>query len=424
MRCFLQAFSATDKAVLIMKMNPGAAGAAAKALEDTRRQFPSRARVELRCEAWDEKQIATLHRRGDCYLSLHRGEGWCYPLFEAACNGTPVVATAYSGPLDYLDQEHHQLVPYRLTPVCQPYMYYHRRMNWAEPDAAQAAAKLRWVFENQEAAKQKAAEAATCLRRRYANQEVGSLVKNRLLALLEHTNRTRWERIRNADRARRPRPPVPIPADWYDADYFENGITSNWDCGYTWPLFAGVFRETAAYLSTLFNDARSFLDLGCAKGFLVRCLRESGRECWGFDFSRWAVEHADESARPFVQLASVDDIAFERRFDLLLAFEVFAHLTEEQVRSFLRRARPWIRTAFLATIPCFASDNERSQYQASDQDLSHITLRSRDWWHQLFLQAGWSAAHSDLQRACQDHPLPRKMGWKVFVYRPEENLRP
>jgi glycosyltransferase involved in cell wall biosynthesis len=420
MRCFLQAFSATDKAVLILKTNPGAADVAVRALEEARRHIPSGARVELRCEAWDETQIAALHRRGNCYLSLHRGEGWCYPLFEAACNGTPVVATAYSGPLDYLDQEHHQLVPYRLTPVCQPYFYYHRRMKWAEPDASEATARLRWVFENREAAKQKSAEAAANLRCRYSMEEVGSLVKSRLLTLLERTNRIRWEQIRAADRARRLRPPVPIPAEWYDQDYFERGIKSNWTEGYNWTSFSGLFRETASFLTSIFPQASSFLDMGCAKGFLVRSLRESGKACWGFDFSRWAIEHGESLSAPFLQLAALDDYPFDRRFDVLLVFSILESLTEAQISRFLIRAKCAAGAALFAVISSFETPEEEERLRREDNDLSHITLRSRQWWHEQFLRYGWrqDAALQALQQRCQSSPLPVHMGWKVFVYAP------
>ena len=68
---------------------------------------------------------------------------------------------------------------------------------------------------------------------------------------------------------------LPIPGDWYDADYFEHGLKSNWDRGYTWPLFKGVFEDTARYLEEMFPEAASFLDVGCAKGFLVKALREA-----------------------------------------------------------------------------------------------------------------------------------------------------
>jgi 2-polyprenyl-3-methyl-5-hydroxy-6-metoxy-1,4-benzoquinol methylase len=420
MKCFLEAFSATDKAVLILKMNPGAAGVAAKGLEEARRQVPSRARVELRCEGWDETQIAALHRRGDCYLSLHRGEGWCYPLFEAACNGTPVIATAYSGPLDYLDQEHHQLVPYQLTPVRQPYMYYHPRMKWAEPDATNATARLRWVFENREVAKQKAAEAAANLRNRFSMEEIGNLAKSRLLALLERTNRTRWQQIRRADRAQCQRPPVPIPAGWYDRDYFENGIKSNWIEGYQWGPFSGLFRQTASLLTSIFTKASSFLDIGCAKGFLVRSLRESGKACWGLDFSPWAIEHAESLSAPFLQLAALDDYPFDRRFDVLLAFSILESLTETQINHFLTRAKAATALALFAVISSFEMPEEEQRLKREDNDLSHITLRSRQWWHEQFLHCGWrhDAAIEALQQRCQSAPLPVHMGWKVYVYAP------
>ena len=65
-------------------------------MEQVRQQVRSEARIEIRSAAWSEAHIAALHERGDCYVSLHRGEGWGYPLFEAASRGTPVIATGYA----------------------------------------------------------------------------------------------------------------------------------------------------------------------------------------------------------------------------------------------------------------------------------------------------------------------------------------
>src|SRR4029450_5686535 len=105
---YLQAFPTAPDTVLIIKTNPGASNVAHQALAAVRQLVPSEARVVMRCAAWSEAEIAALHASGDCYVSLHRGEGWGYPLFEAAGRGTPVIATSYAGPLDYLTpQEHH-----------------------------------------------------------------------------------------------------------------------------------------------------------------------------------------------------------------------------------------------------------------------------------------------------------------------------
>ena len=170
----------------------------------------------------------------------------------------------------------------------------------------------------------------------------------------------------------------------------------------------------------MFAEAQTYLDIGCAKGFLVRTLREQGKECWGFDHSSWAITHAEADIQPFITLASVDDVHYDRQFDLLMAFEVFGSLTETQLVAFLARARAWTQTALFATIPSFHSEAEAQHYQQEDQDLSHITMRSRQWWHELFLSAGWrqDALHQVVQRLCQAHALPTKMGWKVYVYAP------
>jgi 2-polyprenyl-3-methyl-5-hydroxy-6-metoxy-1,4-benzoquinol methylase len=238
--------------------------------------------------------------------------------------------------------------------------------------------------------------------------------------MLERTNRTRWEQIRRADRARRLRPAVPIPADWYDHDYFETGIKSNWTEGYQWEPFSGLFRETASFLISMFPEASSFMDIGCAKGFLVRCLRESGKACWGLDFSRWAVEHAESLSAPFLRLAALDDYTFDRRFDVLLAFSVLESLTETQISDFLTRAKSAAGVGLFAVISSFETAKEEERFKREDNDLSHITLRSRQWWHEQFLESGWrqDAAVEALQRRCQSAPLPVHMGWKVYVYAP------
>jgi glycosyltransferase involved in cell wall biosynthesis len=206
---YLAAFTAADRTVLVLKTGAGAADAAARAVEDARRQSKSDARISLRAERWSEAGIEALHRRGDCYLSLHRGEGWGYPLFEAATRGKPVVATAYSGPLDYLDPEAHGLVRWTPTPVRQPYAYYNPRMRWADPDTAHAAELLREALENRAAVSARAAEAGARIRERYSLDAVGAAARERLEALLP--------RISPAHRrARAAAPPPPAPADWLE----------------------------------------------------------------------------------------------------------------------------------------------------------------------------------------------------------------
>ena len=170
----------------------------------------------------------------------------------------------------------------------------------------------------------------------------------------------------------------------------------------------------------MFPEAASFLDAGCAKGFLVRTLRELGKDAWGFDHSGWALERAEEVARPFLHHASAESAEFDRMFDVTLAFSLLESLTEEQALEFFRRALAWTRQAFVAVVLTCEDDASRTQMLANDRDPAHLTLQSRAWWHQRFLQAGWQQdpVHRIAERACRAHAVPRRMGWEIFLYAP------
>lgn len=70
----------------------------------------------------DEK--AALVACCDCYVSLHRGEGFGLTMVEAMALGKPVIATAYSGNLEFMTAENSFLVRYELEQIprgCDPY---------------------------------------------------------------------------------------------------------------------------------------------------------------------------------------------------------------------------------------------------------------------------------------------------------------
>ncbi|HEY9285032.1 MAG TPA: class I SAM-dependent methyltransferase, partial [Pyrinomonadaceae bacterium] len=243
----------------------------------------------------------------------------------------------------------------------------------------------------------------------------------RLVSLLRQTQPAKFKRLAPRECALPCADGRPLAGDWYDADYFEHGVKSNWERGYSWQLFGGLFRRTAGMLADTFTESEVYLDAGCAKGFLVRALREAGKDCRGFDHSPWAVSRADEAARPFVALAGVDDYRFERAADVLVALNLFETLTEAQIKSFLARARPHTRHALVAVIQSFAGDAERAAYESSSRDLSQRTLRTRDWWREAITAAGWrqNALARLVERQLQAHELARKMGWQLYVFAPE-----
>jgi SAM-dependent methyltransferase len=281
---------------------------------------------------------------------------------------------------------------------------------------------MRWIHGHRDEARAHGAAVAHRIHDTYSLDSIGAHGRQRLLSLLRRTQPARWREVHRREEAERLRPSVPIPDEWFDADYFETGLKSNWSDGYSWSAFAGLFRATADFVASTFPDADSVLDVGCGKGFLVRALREKGRNATGIDVSPWALANAEPDAAPHLERARAETYEPTRPVDLVVAFDLLSRLTEEQALAFLARIRPWTRFGVLATIASFESDDARARHasELADHDYSHVTLATHAYWHDLFLRAGWrqDPLHRVAQRACQEHALPREMGWRVFLYSP------
>jgi len=107
-------------------------------------RLTERPRVLLITADWSYAGCLGLIEMADCYLSLHRSEGFGYTLAEAAQIGTPLIATRYSGMVDSLDLESARLVDYDLHEVL-PGDYFETEPGdrWAEPVVEHATQHLR-----------------------------------------------------------------------------------------------------------------------------------------------------------------------------------------------------------------------------------------------------------------------------------------
>ena len=90
-----------------------------------------------------EAALDALYRSADVLLSVHRAEGFGLPLREAMSRGIPVVATGWSGNLEFMDDANSLLVPCRLIPVSDASAVYGSAGTWADPDLETAALLLR-----------------------------------------------------------------------------------------------------------------------------------------------------------------------------------------------------------------------------------------------------------------------------------------
>jgi len=123
---------------------------------------------------------ADLAARCDCCVSLHRAEGFGLVMADAMWYARPVIATGYSGNLDFMTSTNSLLVDHELVPIGPGFDPYPADGCWAQPDAEHAAGLMRRVFENREYARRLGARAAADIRATHSAAAVGAMLLARL----------------------------------------------------------------------------------------------------------------------------------------------------------------------------------------------------------------------------------------------------
>jgi glycosyltransferase involved in cell wall biosynthesis len=142
------------------------------------KQYP---RILLVSSLLSRAQIQAIHKQGDCFISLHRAEGFGLPIAEAMLAGNPVITTAYGGPADFVNNDVGCAVKHTLTPCYgMPWDTYTGHMLWAEPDIMDARTHMRSLFNNRELAKQKGERAKQHIKEHYSWEQIGNQMKARL----------------------------------------------------------------------------------------------------------------------------------------------------------------------------------------------------------------------------------------------------
>lgn len=116
----------------------------------------------------------------DCYVSLHRSEGFGYTLAESMLLGKPVIATNYSGSKDFVDYTTGFPVDYQLQPLENDEYPYAEGQKWANPDIYHAAWLMKQIIKDESNTNRIAKQGQQKILEDYSYQVVGNRFINRL----------------------------------------------------------------------------------------------------------------------------------------------------------------------------------------------------------------------------------------------------
>jgi glycosyltransferase involved in cell wall biosynthesis len=129
--------------------------------------------------------LGSLMQAADCYVSLHRSEGFGLTMAESMALGKPVIATAYSGNLEFMNDENSFLVPFSWAQVPDGAGPYPVGTRWADPDVGAAAELMRTVAESPDVVSSVAARGRDDILRHHGLEGRSRFVRSRFDAIAD-----------------------------------------------------------------------------------------------------------------------------------------------------------------------------------------------------------------------------------------------
>ena len=148
---FCEAFKPSDPVRLILKVHyrnysPENKKKCEEMVMAELKKFPNHPPIICLMNAMTSNEILALHAIGDCYLGLTKSEGFGLTIFDAFNYGKKVIATGYSGHIDFLGRGYPGLVRYKIGPVSGMTSFssnYTEEQLWAYPEIDHAIDLMR-----------------------------------------------------------------------------------------------------------------------------------------------------------------------------------------------------------------------------------------------------------------------------------------
>lgn len=179
LRAFKTAFAdETSRVSLVMNFNNHDVND--PLFQELRKEIGSDDRVVVLEGAKDRDHVTSLINACDCFVSLHRSEGFGLGPAEAMSLGKPAIITNWSGNTDYMTADNCLPVDYELVQLGRDYGPYKAHQHWAEPNLEQAAHWMKKIAHDPDLASRIGARARETINSDFSPEAVGKKIQARL----------------------------------------------------------------------------------------------------------------------------------------------------------------------------------------------------------------------------------------------------
>lgn len=178
-RAFKSAFASDDPRVgLVLKFNNP--DYEQPLMQELRRELAGCENVVVIDRLLSRDELTSLIDACDCFVSLHRSEGFGLGPAEAMSLGKPAIVTNWSGNTDYMTADNCIPINYELVELGRDYGPYKAHQRWAEPDLEHAAQAMKRIVAEPELAKSIGDRGHETIAAQFSPQAVGRIMQARL----------------------------------------------------------------------------------------------------------------------------------------------------------------------------------------------------------------------------------------------------
>ena len=172
-RAFVDAFArnASTAPLLVLKIQ----GTSNRTPEFARfvEQMREHPLVHVIDETVSDETVRNLQAACDCFVSLHRSEGFGFNIAESMAAGRLAIATDFSGNVDFMNAENSIPIPYKLRPVQASDYLNGQGQYWAEPNHEAAVEAMRWVVDHRDEAEALGRQAQAYMAANHSFESIG-----------------------------------------------------------------------------------------------------------------------------------------------------------------------------------------------------------------------------------------------------------